>query len=72
MDRKLYLNLCRDYAVGKQPTVVFDGIKYYPAKYELGFAKDGSVIHTAILRDIKAKAWVYAPLDKVEVDNGQN
>lgn len=49
--------------------VILDGIKYYPAKYELGFAKDGSVTHAAILRDIKVNAWVYAPLDKVEVEN---
>ena len=69
MDRKLYLNLCRDYAAGNKPTVILDVIKYYPVKHELGFAKDGSVTHTAILRDIKAKALVYAPLDKVEVEN---
>lgn len=68
MDRKLYLNLCRDYAAGKKQTVIFDGIRYFPVKYELGFTKDGSVTHTAILRDIKANAWVYAPLEKVEVE----
>lgn len=71
MERKLYLNLCRDYAVGKKPIVVFCGIQYYPMKYELGFAKDGSATHTAILKDIKANALVYASLAKVE-ENGES
>lgn len=66
MDRKLYLNLCRDYAVGKKPTVVYGGIAYYPEKYELSFYKDGSVRHIAILHDTKANALVYAPLEKVD------
>lgn len=66
MERKLYLNLCRDYAVGKKPIVVFGGIQYYPMKYELGFAKDGSVTHTAILKELKANAVHYVPLAKVE------
>lgn len=66
VDRKLYLNLCRDASVGKQARCIYNGIEYTPIRYELGFRTDGSVIHTAILKDIKANALVYAPLEKVE------
>lgn len=45
--------------------VTVDGIKYYPEAYELGFNRDGSVRHIAIVHDLKANAILSAPLEKV-------
>lgn len=77
MDRKTYLELCREAAlieggvenikdVPDRLRVRFAGYEYHPEAYLLGFERDGTVRHTAILHEIGANAVVYAPLGKVE------
>lgn len=46
--------------------VAYSGAKYLPIAYKLSFIGDGSVRHTAVLKDIKADSVVEARLDKVE------
>ena len=46
--------------------VAYSGAKYLPIAYKLSFMGDGSVRHTAVLRDIKADSVIEARLDKVE------
>ena len=46
--------------------VAYSGAKYLPIAYKLSFMGDGSVRHTAVLKDIKADSVVEARLDKVE------
>ena len=78
MERKKYLEMCRECATFREGTggirkdipealkVVFCGIEYYPAAYELSFDRLGDTVHTAVLHEIAANAVVYAPLGKVE------
>lgn len=80
MDRKKYLEMCREVAmlgggmegvkqgVPGSLLVTYGGKEYYPVKYELGFSKDGTVTHTAVIHDLAANAWFYVPLDKVEME----
>ena len=46
--------------------VAYSGAKYLPIAYKLSFMGDGSVRHTAVLKDINADSVVEARLDKVE------
>lgn len=78
VERKLYLELCRETAtlrggieniklnVPDRLRVVYKGDEYYPVAYELGFQKDGSATHTAIIHEMKANAIHYVALDKLE------
>lgn len=79
MDRTNYLNLCKEcamicneglYAVKVDAPdrlrVEYKGAKYYPVGYQLSFKRDGSVIHTAILHDLKANCMAYVPLKDVK------
>lgn len=71
MDRKIYLEKCRQASMAagnpqKRCKVRYDGNEYYPQEYLLGFRQNGTVIHTAVLHDVKANAVCYVPLDKVE------
>ena len=45
--------------------VAYSGAKYLPIAYKLSFMGDGSVRHTAVLRDIKADSVIEARLDEV-------
>lgn len=45
--------------------VTYSGAKYLPIAYKLSFMGDGSVRHTAVLKDIKADSVVEARLDQV-------
>ena len=45
--------------------VTYSGAKYLPIAYKLSFMGDGSVRHTAVLRDIKADSVIEARLDQV-------
>lgn len=77
MDRKIYLELCQKVSVLKngicgikenvpdELTVVYNGIKYYPAAYELSFDDKGNVRHTVILHDMKANSVTHADLQRV-------
>ena len=81
MERKKYLEMCREVATLKggllaikenvpdRLRVVYGGIEYYPVKYELGFDNTGKPTHTAVIHDMRANAWIYAELSKVEEKN---
>ena len=78
IDRKEYLDWCRDCSVlpkgihgirqrvPDNRKVVWDGSPYYPQGYLLEFDEHGSVIHTAILHDLKANSVVQCRLDRVK------
>ena len=82
MERKQYLNLCRECAAlrsGLYGTkinvpdglkVVHAGIAYYPEAYVLSFNDNGNPEHTAVLHDLKANAIVYADLQGVAAFEG--
>ena len=75
MDRKEYLNLCRECAmmcdegmyrmkvdVPECLHVVFQGCRYYPEGYQLSYNRDGSVVHTAIIHDLRANSICHVEL----------
>ena len=77
MERKKFLEMCREISVLpdgiahiKDPPdrllVVYNGSEYYPVKYELAFDNKGNATHTAVIHELRANAWWYVPLDKVE------
>ena len=67
MERKHYLELCQRNAVQPKSVVVwFDGIGYRPIEYRLRFNEKGEVIHTAVLKDLKANCLVNCDLERVE------
>ena len=78
MDRKEYLDWCRECAVLEQgpngirvgvPSnmiVTVRGMTYYPQAYTIEFNQLGEVIHTAILHDLKANSVIRCPLNKVK------
>lgn len=52
IDRKTYLEMCRQNALkAGKVKVKHKGREYFPYAYQLSFAKDGSIIHTAILTE---------------------
>lgn len=75
MDRTKFLELTRRVsmksAMYRHPEfddsemVAYSGAKYLPIAYKLSFMGDGSVRHTAVLRDIKADSVIEARLDQV-------
>jgi hypothetical protein len=46
--------------------VEYKGAEYYPVGYQLSFKRDGSVIHTAVLHDLKTNCLAYVPLNDVK------
>ena len=81
MERKRYLEMCRAVAliksgiggikkVPKELHITYDDKEYYPVKYELGFAADGSTTHTAVIHELKSNAVFYVELAKVEEKEG--
>ena len=80
MDRTKYLELARNASIklanSRNPewsvceTVFYQGARYIPVAYKLSFKPDGSVRHTAVLRDLKANCLVEASLDEVENEEG--
>lgn len=77
MERKKYLELCREVAaleggierIKKVPEALqvgYSGNRYYPVAYELSYNDDGTVRHTAVIHELGANAVFYVPLDKVE------
>lgn len=80
MDRTKFLELARRVSIKSamyrhpefddSEMVAYSGAKYLPIAYKLSFMGDGSVRHTAVLRDIKADSVIEARLDQVgEVDS---
>lgn len=68
MERKRYLELCQQSAVGIGGMVLYKGIQYIPNGYELGFDKSGSSIHRAILKDRVSNSLIYCKLEEVFED----
>ena len=68
MERKRYLELCQQSAVGIEAFVLYKGVQYVPKAYELSFNKGGSSIHRAILKDKIANSLVYCKLEEVFED----
>jgi hypothetical protein len=79
------LNKCKNCAIIKEKgqygillnvpdrlRVVYNNSDYYPVAYQLSFADDGTVIHTAIIHDIKANSILHVPLDKVNKKECKN
>lgn len=78
MERKLYLELCQKVSALKsgicgvkenvpdELKVAHNNIAYYPVAYKLSFDNKGGVLHTAILRDLKANSITECKLEKVE------
>lgn len=67
MDRKEYLKLCQQNAIGEaMKKVRFDGIEFYPFAYQMTFDGKGNPQNVAILKDIKANSHTLAKLEKVE------
>lgn len=83
MDRTKYLELARNASIklanSRNPewsvceTVFYQGARYIPVAYKLSFKPDGSVRHTAVLRDLGADSVVEARLDEVgEAERSSN
>lgn len=67
MERKRYLELCRENAMyPKSVIVVFEGGKYYPYKRVAWFDKGGELRVSGELIDVKSGTVVLAPLDKIK------
>lgn len=49
MERKEYLFLCQRFSHGENVTIEYEGVKYNPVSYKLGFDK-GDPKHTAVVR----------------------
>lgn len=79
MQRNEFLTLCREIAklesgiygiklnIPNEYRVVFNGIEYYPLKYEMSFDKKGSVVDTAVLHDLKTNSIMYVPMKDVKI-----
>ena len=52
--------------MGKIVTVEYDGIEYYPIAYQLAYCADGTIRHTAVLRDIVSNSEIYCRLADVQ------
>lgn len=71
MERKEYLDLCRECAMTPNGSemkrkVVSDGAIYYPYRYMLSFDRKGRAVYTAILHDLKANSLTDCLLEQVE------
>ena len=78
MDRKEYLNKCKECAmicdevggvkvdVPKRLQIEYRGIMYYPLGYSIYFNRDGSVKHYVTLHDLKANSIMGALLQDIK------
>lgn len=78
MERTEFLEMCQKCAVLKKRiggviedlpselTVTYDGVKYYPCRYELSFDARGNARHTAGLHDLNTSAIVHADLGRIK------
>lgn len=76
MTRRDYLALCREVAiipeginhareVPERYQVLYDGIHYYPIRYEIRFDSHGEPYEVAVMHDLKADSTTSAELTKV-------
>ena len=80
MERTEYLEMCQKCAIlpkkicgiinqiSPELIVSYNGIRYYPYKYELSFTPRGDIKHTAILHSLFSNSVQYAELQKVIKD----
>lgn len=66
MERNDFFKACQSHAIGKTVTVEYDSIAYYPIAYQLAYNADGTVRHTAVLRDIASNCEIYCRLADVQ------
>ena len=66
MERNDFFKACQAHAIGKKTAVSFDGIEYYPIAYQLAYNADGTIRHTAVLRDIVSNSEIYCRLADVQ------
>ena len=77
MDRAKFLDMCKRVAVlpdgiggvKKVPPELhlkYNGITFYPVGYKLGFSKDGTPTHAAILHDLNTNSILECDLLKVK------
>ena len=66
MDRNDFFKACQSHAIGKTVTVEYDSIAYYPIAYQLAYNADGTIRHTAVLRDIQSNSEIYCRLADVQ------
>ena len=52
--------------MGRTVTVEYNGIEYYPIAYQLAYNADGTIRHTAVLRDIQSNSEIYCRLADVQ------
>lgn len=66
MERNDYLEHCKKNAAKKSVIVTYNGAKYYPYAYQLGYHSDGTVRHTAVLQDLNGGTIVFCRLQDVK------
>ena len=67
MERKRYLELCRENAINpKSEIAIFENGKYYPYKRVAWFDKGGELRVSGELIDVKSGTVVLAPLSKIK------
>ena len=66
MERNDFFKACQSKAMGKTVTVEYDGIEYYPIAYQLAYNADGTIRHTAVLRDVTSNSEIYCRLADVQ------
>ena len=66
MERNDFFKACQSHAIGKTVTVEYDSIAYYPIAYQLAYNADGTIRHTAVLRDIQSNSEIYCRLADVQ------
>ena len=66
MERNDFFKACQSHAIGKTVTVEYDSIAYYPIAYQLAYNADGTIRHTAVLRDVTSNSEIYCRLADVQ------
>ena len=66
MERNDFFKACQSKAMGRTVTVEYDGIEYYPIAYQLAYCADGTIRHTAVLRDVTSNSEIYCRLADVQ------
>ena len=66
MERNDFFKACQSHAIGKKTAVEYGGIAYYPIAYQLAYNADGTIRHTAVLRDIQSNSEIYCRLADVQ------
>lgn len=66
IERKRFLELCRENAINENSVIVMcDNIKYHPISLNIWFTDYGEVRNTAILHDINADCVLSCNIEKL-------